>query len=140
VRLVETAIAAAIIAIAAGGALYAIGNFGKYLAQQSGPRHAAALVLAQQTLRVAQDAWKYGSPGGAPSGTQSLALPGSVTTSVSPSGSSAQITVTVQYTPDPAHRSDPGTVTIQGRADTKAPLPGSQIVRPGLIPLPTGAP
>jgi hypothetical protein len=31
-------------------------------------------------------------------------------------------------------------VSVSGEVDVKAPLPGSQVVRPGLIPLPSGAP
>lgn len=145
--LVETAVAAAIVAVAAGAALYGVAAFAKYAAQQDGPARSAALVVAQQALRVAQDAWKYGSPGSAPSGTQSIALPASAATTapatlrttISSTGSSAQLTVTVTYTPQPG-RNDPGVVSVSASVVEKAPLPGSQVYRPGLIPMPSGAP
>lgn len=147
VTLVETVVAAAIVVIAAGGALYAIASFGKFTRYQDSPARAAALVTARQTLRIAQDAWKYGSPGSAPSGSQSIALPlnsattapASVTTSIAASGTSAQITVTVRYTPEPG-RNDTGVLSVSGEAAVKAPLPGSRVDRPGLVPLPSGAP
>jgi hypothetical protein len=47
--------------------------------------------------------------------------------------------VTVRYTPEPG-RDDPGIVTLASQVDSKAPLPGSQLSRPGLIPQPSGAP
>lgn len=133
-------LAAAIVAIAAGTALWATASFAKHAAQQGGRARTAALVIAQQTLRVAQDAWKYGAPGSAPAGTQTLALPGSLTTAISGELSPARITVTVRYTPEPGRDGDPGVVSVSGEVDVKAPLPGSQIERPGLVPLPSGAP
>lgn len=147
ITLVETAVVAGIIAVAVGGALYAIAAFGKHVAQQGGAARIAALSVARQTLHVAQNAWKYGSPGSAPSGAQSIMLPVSsaqsapatVTTTLSASAATARITVTVRYTPEPG-RSDPGVVRISGEAAVKAPLPGSLVDRPGLIPLPSGAP
>lgn len=147
ITLIETALAAAIIVVAVGGALFAIASFGKHLREQGGPEHVAALIAAQQTLRIAQDAWKYGSPGSAPAGSQSVSLPlnkataqpATITTTIVPNGASAQITVTVQYTPEPG-RHDSGIVTVRGQLVAKAPLPGSQIDRPGLVPLPSGAP
>ncbi|HKU67105.1 MAG TPA: hypothetical protein VJP85_04940 [Candidatus Baltobacteraceae bacterium] len=148
VTLVETAVAAAIVAIALGTALWAVVAFARHVAQQGGPARTAALVVAQQTLRVAQDAWKYGSPGSAPSGSQSITLPRSaattapatLTTTVSASTSPALVTVTVRYTPEPGRAGDPGVVSVSGELDAKAPLPGSQVNRPGLVPLPSGAP
>lgn len=147
ITLIETAVAAGILAVAVGGALFAIAQFGKFVRQQGGPARTAALIRAQQTLHIAQNAWKYGSPGTAPSGTQIIALaynktatePATITTAIAGGGTSAQITVTVRYTPEPG-RNDPGVVTISGELTAKAPLPGSQINRPGLVPLPSGAP
>jgi hypothetical protein len=108
----------------------------------------AAVATAQQSLRVAQNAWKYGSPGSAPSGSRQITLalnatanePATLTTSIGGSTSPAQITVTVRYTPEPGRAGDSGIVSVSGEVDVKAPLPGSQVVRPGLIPLPSGAP
>lgn len=146
--LLETLVAAALLAVATVGVLYTVAVLGKHVAQQGGPARMAALVVAQQTLRVAQDAWKYGSPGSAPSGSQSITLPmndaasapAMLTTTVSGSASLAQVTVTVQYTPEPGRTGDSGIVSVSGEVIQKAPLPGSQLSKPGLIPLPSGAP
>ncbi len=147
ITLVETVVAVAIVAVVVGGVLFAVGAFGKYVSQQGGPGERAALSDAQQTLRLAQNAWKYGSPGNAPSGSQSVIVPlstqtsapATVTTTLSAGASSAQIQVTVRYTPQPGRR-DPGIITLTSDVDVKAPLPGSQVNRPGLIPQPAGAP
>jgi hypothetical protein len=148
VRLLETVVAAAIIAVAAGTSLWAIAAFGKHAGQQGGPARTAALVAAQQTLRVAQNAWKYGSPGSAPAGTQAIALPlssatsapATITTTISGAASPAEVIVTVRYTPESIRPGDSGVVSVSGEVDVKAPLPGSQVDRPGLIPQPSGAP
>jgi len=146
--LLETAVAAAILAIAVTAALYAVAAFGKFTAQQGSPARMAALAAAQQALRIAQNAWKYGAPGAAPSGAQSITLPlstnttapATLTTTLSASGASAQLTVTVHYTPEPGRAGDPGVVSVSGEVAEKAPLPGSQVQRPGLVPMPSGAP
>lgn len=146
--LVEVALAAGIVAIGVGGALFAIAAFGKYVAQQAGPARSAALISAQQTLRVAQDAWKYGSPGSAPAGTEATTLPlsaatsapATITTALSRNGSSAYVTVTVHYTPEPGRSGDSGVVRVSGEVSQKAPIPGAQLQEPGLIPAPGGAP
>jgi type II secretory pathway pseudopilin PulG len=148
ITLVETAVAAAIVAIAVGTALWAVAAFAKHVAQQGGRARMAALTVAQQMLRVAQNAWKYGSPGNAPSGSEQITLPldaaasepATLTTSIGASTSPAQITVTVRYTPEPGRAGDTGIVSVSGEVDAKAPLPGSHVDRPGLIPLPSGAP
>lgn len=140
ITLVEAAVAAGIVTIAAGTALFAVAMFGRHIAQQGGTARMAALLLAQQTLRVAQDAWKYGSAGSAPTGTQSISLPGTVTTRLAAGTTPAQITVTVRYTPEPGRNGDSGVVQVTGELDVKAPLPGSRVERPGLIPLPGSAP
>ena len=139
-KLLEALVAVAIAALAAGASLWALAGFGKHLAQPGGAARSAALALAQQTLRVAQDAWKYGSPGSAPAGTQAVALPGTITTAISSASAPAQILVTVRYTPQPGRSGDTGVVSVSGAVDVKAPLPGSSVYRPGLVPLPSGAP
>ncbi|HET6895981.1 MAG TPA: prepilin-type N-terminal cleavage/methylation domain-containing protein [Candidatus Baltobacteraceae bacterium] len=139
ITLVETAVAVAIATVVVAGAFFAIATVAKHMAQQGGPARMRAMVIAQQTLRVAQNAWKYGSPGTAPAGTQSISS-GTVTTTITGSTSPAQITVTVQYTPEPGRSGDSGVVSVSGAVDEKAPLPGSQVDRPGLIPLPSSAP
>ena len=151
--LIETSASAAIVALAAGAMLFALGTFGRFGAHQTGPVHAAAAAAAEDTLRVAQDAWKYGTPGTAPSGTATetvlIAVPGAaatavpvqVSTSLSAAGANgANIAVTVRYPPDSSHPGDTGTVTLTGAAAATAPLPGSQIVEPSAIPAPSGAP
>lgn len=147
-RLIEAIVAAAIVTVVSAAVFWAVASFGKHVAQQGGPARTAALLVAEQTLRVAQDAWKYGSPGSAPSGSQSITLPlrsatsapATITTAISASTSPTQISVTVNYTPEPGRNGDTGVVTVTGQVDVKAPLPGSQVNRPGLIPLPSGAP
>ena len=137
--LIEAVIAAAIAAVAAGAWLSAVNAFGRFAAHQASPARSAALLLAEQTLRVAQDAWKYGSPGNAPSGTMEG---GSFTvqTAVAGGAVSSDITVNVSYTPDPRRPDESGMVTLHGTLSVKAPLPGTRIVRPALIPQPSGAP
>jgi hypothetical protein len=129
-----------------------MGGFGHFATHQSGPVRSAAMLLAEQTLHVAQDAWKYGSPGSAPSGTWAttvpLNLPGgsrsapvTVTATISNAGAQdAQVTVTVQYTPDANHRNDSGHVSMIGQMRVKSPLPGATELNPSLIPQPSGAP
>jgi hypothetical protein len=152
VKLLEAMLAVAIVAVATGAWLSASGAFARFSTHQVSPVRAAADLLAEQTLRVAQDAWKYGSPGTAPSGTWQTAVPlnapdaaptsapVAVTASIVSSGETADITVTVQYTPDPARPDDPGTVSLNGTLAVKAPTPGTHLVQPALIPQPSGAP
>jgi prepilin-type N-terminal cleavage/methylation domain-containing protein len=140
--LIEAMVATAIVATAAGSMLFALNAFAKFSAHQAGPNREAAMLYAQQSLRVAEDVWKYGAQRGVPSGTQQIADPisATVTTSITPiDAASASITVTVAYTPDPNH-ADPGSVSMSGILEVKAPVPGSRIVRPGLIASPSGAP
>jgi type II secretory pathway pseudopilin PulG len=132
--LLEAVVVSAICAVVLGGVLFALTTVSRHVARQAGPHRTAAIVLAQQTLRIAQDAWKYGALA-TPSGTQPLALPGTLTASVS----SNQLTVTVTYTPDPGH-DDSGSVSLTGPLMPKAPLPGTQVDRPGRIAQPSGAP
>lgn len=133
--LLESVVAAALLAITLGGVFYALASFGRHVAWQIAPQRRAASVLARQTLHVAQDAWKYGSPGSAPSGTQD-----GVTTTIAPNGDSATISVAVRYTPEPGGRSDGGIVTVSGEVEQRSPLPGSTIERPGTVALPSAAP
>ena len=153
ITLVETAVAGAVIAIGIGGLLFALGSFARFTAHQAGPVRRAATALADQTLRIAENTWKYGAPGSAPSGTTANTLtaaragaapttvPVTIATSLSSvSATGAQITVTVRYTPDPGHPSDDGVISVTGHADVKAPAPGSQVTEPGAIPQPSGAP
>jgi type II secretory pathway pseudopilin PulG len=142
--LVETLLAGAIAAIAIGGLLAALSSGARFASHQAGPVREAATLLAQSTLRDAQQAWKYANPGAAPSGTFATTLPMGAPVSVSVQNSAigtdtTQIDVTVRFTPDPLHEDD-GVVLVQGQAGTRAPLPGSIVTRPGLIPMPSSAP
>lgn len=97
--------------------------------QTGGPNRRAALAFARQTLRVAQDAWKYGSPGAAPAGsaTALIPFPARVSATVEPDGEdAATISVRVEYSPDPA-TNDSGVVTLEGAVHAMAPLPGSRV-------------
>jgi hypothetical protein len=152
VKLLEAIVALAIVAVAAGAWLSAGGAFARFSTHQASPVRAAAQLLAEQTLHVAQDAWKYGSLGSFPSGTWQTTVapnapdaapasaPVTVETTVASSGQTANIAVTVQYTPDPKHPGDSGTVSLNGTLMVKAPAPGATLVRPALIPQPSGAP
>ena len=145
--------AAAIVAIAIGGFALSMSAFGRFASSQAGPVRTAATLLASQTLRVAQNAWKYGSPGAVPSGTwQSsvpIAIPGARSTSApvaitaaisNPGSGGAQISVTVSYTPDPGRHGDSGHVTLTGPLVVRAPLPGSTIAPAPLVAQPSGTP
>lgn len=152
-RMAEAVLSCAVVAVAAGGTLFAMSSFGRFTTHQAGPVRAAATLLAQQTLRVAQDAWKYGSPGNAPAGSANVRVPivnpGAAATSApvtvmttlsNATAADAQVTVQVTYTPDPGHPADSGTVEISGAAVVRAPPPGSQVVAPAPVPAPSGAP
>lgn len=150
--LIEAIFAAAIVAVAAGAWLSAVNGVAHFATHQVSPLRNSATVLAEQTLRIAQDAWKYGSPGAAPAGTWQtnlpLIVPGAPATSVPVSvnaaivttGQRADLVVTVRYTPDAGATGDDGVVALRGALSVKAPAPDSRIVRPGLIPQPSGAP
>lgn len=151
--LLESTIAVAIIAVAASALLFAMGETGRFSSHQAGPVRSAATVLAEQTLRVAQDAWKYGTPGTSPAGSVQTSVPilipnntattapVSLRTVITSSGAdAAQIAVTVSYTPDPDHPRDPGSVTLNGNVQVKSPLPASTVAPAALIPQPAGAP
>lgn len=139
--LVEAAVATAIVAIAAGGALYAFAAFARNGAHVDGPHRAAAMRLANRTLRAAEDAWKYGSPGIAPAGTGIVTdpYPASITAKLSGvTPASATLAVTVRYTPDPSR--DGGVVRLTAALESQAPPPGSTLTQPGLVPAPAITP
>jgi type II secretory pathway pseudopilin PulG len=138
--LLEAAVAAGIVAVAAASLLFALSTSGRFMSHQSGPLHEAALLLATQTVRDAQQAWKYGAPGGAPQGTIPVTLPPSnAPASLNVTLSGNRLHVQVSYTPDPQHQ-DGGSVAIDALLEARAPLPGSRVDHPGLIPVPTPTP
>lgn len=151
--LIEVLAVIGIAAIGAGTLILAISGFAKFGSHSVGRNRAAALVFAEQTLRVAEDTWKYGTPGAAPSGSAQVTLPvavpssapttipATITSTLSDATSTgATLTVTVLYTPDPEHPGDSGIITLNGTLNVKAPLPGAQVERPGFVPLPANAP
>jgi len=142
--LLEAIAIVAIVAICAGALLMAVFASAR-LGLAPGRNRAAAALLAAQTLRGAENAWKYGTPGDAPSGSAaaSMPVPGSVAVPVtisselsSQTADGAAIAITVTYPPERA--GDSGAITVTGALRAKAPLPGSQVERPGLVPQPTG--
>ncbi len=150
--LIEALCALGILVLAFAGFAVAFSTFGRFATHQAGPVRAAATVLAEQTLRVAQDAWKYGSPGLGPSGAFATAVPIGVpgeAPTTAPVAVSALVTggppnatigITVRYTPEPNRKGDDGVVTISGALQVKAPVPGATILESSPVPQPSGAP
>jgi prepilin-type N-terminal cleavage/methylation domain-containing protein len=150
--LLEAAVSTAITAMLAAGVVFALGGIGRFVTHQAGPNRTAATLLAEQTLRSAQDAWKYGPPGNAPAGTAgaslTLANAGSVVsvpvrltvTLSNITANGAHVTVSVAYPPDAGRTGDDGTVSIAGDAAAKAPLPGAQVAPTGFVAAPSSAP
>lgn len=151
--LIEAAIACGIVGMTLLALFFALSSFSKFDAHAAGPNRTAARVLAEQTLRIAEDAWKYGAIGNAPSGTWSTTLripnagsatPASIPVTITSAlananATSTSIAITVGYPPDP-DRGDTGTITINGTLQVRAPLPGARVLYPSLVPLPSGAP
>ena len=131
------------IVVLCAGALFMAASAALKMSARPGRYRAAAQLLAQQTLRTAENAWKYGSAGGAPAGSaeESMLVAGTsvpVTVSstvVSQDANGAEIDVTVAYPAVPGG-DEPGAITISGAVRVMAPLPGAQVERPGLIPQP----
>ncbi len=73
--LIETTVAAAILAIAAVALFAAFSASARVASYEAAPARAAASLLARNIARDAQQSWKYGSPGTAPSGSFSTAMP-----------------------------------------------------------------
>lgn len=139
--ILEALIAVALLAICTGGVLAAAASIGRYAAVPAGPNRVAALAAAEETARVAQDVWKYGVPAPlVPNGSWSTTSPGGVPLHIGASTTSAgDLVVTVTYSPD-SSRGESGTVTLHTTLRAIAPRPREKVVRPGLIPAPSGAP
>lgn len=146
--LIEAVVVVGIAAMCAGTLVLALAGAAKFGARAGGPHRTAALLFARQTLRIAQDAWKYGPPGSAPAGTAGVSIPVAgpeATATTMPArisatigdagGTGASLSITVSYPPDSGH-ADTGSVTLSGPLRAIAPLPGSQVERPGLIAQP----
>lgn len=157
--LIEATIAAGVSAVVLLAALGALRSVAKYGTHRAPPLRSAALALAEQVVRSAEDRWKYGG-GSDPSGTWTttlpLARPNAAPTSVpatvsaalttiatpnpdDPTAEQAHLTVTVRYPPDLA-RNDPGLLQVDATLHVKAPLPGSTVAPPGMVDAPSGAP
>lgn len=142
--LLEAIAVVAIVSLCAGALLMAIlASAASGLAP--GRNRTAAALVAAQTLRGAENAWKYGTPGDAPSGSASASMPVPGSTAVpvtisstiaSETADGAAIAITVSYPPE--QPGDSGSITVTGALRVKAPLPGSRVERPGLIPQPAG--
>ena len=142
------AIAVVAIASLCTGVLFLAVSAAVRLETRPGRYRAAAAMLAAQTLRVAEDAWKYGTPG-APSGSapafmhvqgSNQVVPVTISSAISSqTADGAAITITISYPPG-QYGGDSGAVSIGGTLRVKAPLPGAQVERPALIPHPAGAP
>jgi type II secretory pathway pseudopilin PulG len=136
--LIEAIAVIAIAAACAGALILALSSVPKSGSHATGRNRVAASLFAEQILRVAEDAWKYGSHGDAPSGTFETSIPNpvSVVSTITRNDSSgADISVTVSYTPDPGH-DESGSVTLRGKLRAKAPLPGARVEQSGLISAP----
>ncbi|HZZ66123.1 MAG TPA: hypothetical protein VFE17_11525 [Candidatus Baltobacteraceae bacterium] len=146
--LVEVVFAAAVISVGVAGLLGAMGVFARFAAHPDGAVRSAATLLAEQTLRLAQDAYKYGSPD-LPRDTEWQArvaiagpdamptnVPVTVRTHVEGSPESAAIDVAVSYPGDPKSTNRSATVSLRGTLAVLAPVPGTSITRPGLVPGP----
>lgn len=134
--LVDTAIATGIAAIAIAGFFYGVAATARFGAHHTSPHAEAALAFARAIARTAQNVWKYGSPGTAPSGTAASAA-GTATVSMASSANGATLHVVVRYSPDPG---DDGSLTLDVPLSVRAPFPGDVVTRPGLVPAPTPTP
>lgn len=98
---------------------------------------------AEREMRVALDVLKYQGGALAPvaiattlplAGASPLPVRLSLSASTAPSGATS-LTIDVIATDDSTQR-----VTLGGTLDRRAPVPGSVLHAPGLVPAPTGAP
>lgn len=138
--ILEALVAVALLAICTGGVLAAAASIGRFAAAPAGPNRAAALAAAEETARIAQDAWKYGAPASpVPNGTWSTTSRGVPLNIGASTTSAGDLVVTVAYPPD-SSRGESGTVTLHTTLRAIAPRPREKVVRPGLVPAPSGAP
>jgi len=139
--LLETTIAVGILATVAGGTL---GVSAMATRAAAGAAERAALQsAAEREMRVALDVLKYQGGALAPAAVStSLPLAGasplpvqmSVQSAVRADGTTS-VTIGVVSTSDSTERT-----ILYGTLDRRAPLPGTVLRAPGLVPAPTGAP
>lgn len=139
--LFETTIAIGILATVASATLGV-----SAMATHASARAAMRSVMqdaAESEMRVALDVLKYQGGALAPAsiatalplaGASPLPVRLSLTTSAAPGGAT-MVSVVVIAADDSTQR-----VTLEGTLDRRAPLPGSVLQAPGLVPAPTGAP
>lgn len=111
-------------------------------ARANDPLHAALSTYAVSLARDAVQSWKYGQPSNLASQTYTTTLYGGagaepVTASVAETvaaidATTSQVTVTVASGSESA--------SANALLTVEAPLPGSQIARPGLVPMPSASP
>jgi hypothetical protein len=139
--LFETTIAIGILATLAGTTL-GVSAMAAHAAANAAMR-SVMQDAAEREMRVALDVLKYQGGALAPvaiattlplSGASPLPVQLSLSASTAPSGATS-VTIAVVATDDSAQR-----VTIGGTLDRRAPVPGSVLHAPGLVPAPTGAP
>lgn len=136
--LTEAVVAMAIAALAAIALMPLLNASARAGSRANDPLHTALNVYAVSLARDAAQAWKYGAPGGLATLSYSASMyggaatptPVTVTQTVASIDTvSAQVTVTVSAANDSASASS--------IVAALAPLPGSQLARPGLVPMPT---
>lgn len=139
--LFETTIALGILATIAGATLGVSG-----MAAHASADAAARIVLqdaAEREMHIALDVLKYRGGALAPvsiatalplASSSPLPVQMSLSSSVTASGATA-VTISVTETNDSTQR-----VIVEGTLDRRAPLPGTTLRAPGLVPAPTGAP
>jgi type II secretory pathway pseudopilin PulG len=147
--LVETILAAGLVAVALIALFSVLAGASRFAASSGGPNRQTALHVAAETIRLAQNAWKY-APQDAPSGTLATSAPvpvpsGDPTTIpltvqaiLARTGDSAKLRVVVTY-PQDGFRSQTGRVVEDAVLQVAAPLPQSTIIA-SPIPQPSGAP
>lgn len=139
--LFETTIAIGILATIAGATL-GVSAMATHAAANAAVR-SVMQDAAEREMRLALDVLKYQGGALAPvtlatalplAGASPLPVRLSLSTSTTPGGATT-VTVGLVATDDSAQR-----VTIDATLDRRAPLPGTVLHAPGLVPAPTGAP
>ncbi|MDQ6823481.1 MAG: prepilin-type N-terminal cleavage/methylation domain-containing protein [Candidatus Eremiobacteraeota bacterium] len=139
--LIEALVAVALVLLCIGGAISGAANVGRYATAPGGPNRIAALAAAETAARLAQNVWKYGAPPGGPvpNGTWSTIYSGVPLTVAATCTVAGDLRITVSYPADPS-RNETGVISLHTTLHSLAPRPGENVVRPGLVPAPTGAP
>jgi hypothetical protein len=139
--LFETTIAIGILATVAGTTL-GISAMAAHAAANAAMR-GVMQDAAEREMRIALDVLKYQGGALAPvtiatslplAGASPMPVRISLSASTAPSGATS-VTIAVAATNDSTQR-----VTLAATLDRRAPLPGSLLQAPGLVPAPTGAP